>query len=454
VIQEALSKDYFLPYQVDWIADDSRFKLWDKSRRIGATYAESYRAVRRRNLSDVRRDYWFSSSDESAAVEFSLYCQQWCRIFEAAVKVLIEELVDDKGFRFNNYVVEFPNGSRINSMSSNPRRFRSKGGDVGLDEFDWHDSPGEMLDAAMPVTMWGYDISILSTRNAEGSEFDNLIKTARRIRSGELVPAQDNVLPWSLHEVPITLAVARGLAEKIYKLNYIDLEARRKFLAECRAKCRNEDAYNREYMCIPSTALTSLIPYDLYQSCESADCLQPLIPHTKERRNYYAGMDVGREKDLTVIWIDELVGDVLINRKIERLHKTPYAVQLQVASDLLANQNIRRFCGDATGLGDMLVESLQDKFGDYRVEKVKFTNEVKDHLASQILGRFQDKRIRVPSDREIRESFHSVRKTVTVSGNVRYDAASTEAGHADEFWAAALAKEAAITNVIPEVILL
>jgi hypothetical protein len=53
VIKEDLSKDYFLPYQVAWIADDSHFKLWDKSRRIGATYAESYRAVRRRNLSDV-----------------------------------------------------------------------------------------------------------------------------------------------------------------------------------------------------------------------------------------------------------------------------------------------------------------------------------------------------------------------------------------------------------------
>jgi len=118
--------------------------------------------------------------------------------------------------------------------------------------------------------------------------------------------------------------------------------------------------------------------------------------------------------------------------------------------DLLANQNIRRACIDATGIGDMLVEEAQRIHGSYRVEKVKFTAEVKDHLASKGRGLFEDRRCRVPADREIRESFHTVRKTVTVSGNVRYDAASTDEGHADDFWAFTLAKEAAATGVKPE----
>jgi len=120
----------------------------------------------------------------------------------------------------------------------------------------------------------------------------------------------------------------------------------------------------------------------------------------------------------------------------------------------LANQNIRRACIDATGIGDMLVEEAQRIHGSYRVEKVKFTAPVKDHLASLGRGLFEDKRTRVPAEREIRESFHTVRKTVTISGNVRYDAASTEAGHADDFWAFSLAKEAGKTTVTPECILL
>jgi len=42
------------------------------------------------------------------------------------------------------------------------------------------------------------------------------------------------------------------------------------------------------------------------------------------------------------------------------------------------------------------------------------------------------------------EDFHSVRKITTGSGSVRFDVSRTEtAGHADRFWAAALANHAA-----------
>jgi len=368
---------------------------------------------------------------------------------EAAVKEIHQSLEDDKGYKYNNYVVEFPNGSRINCMSSNPRRFRSKGGDVVLDEFDWHDNPGEMLDAAMPTTTWGYDIRILTTRNGEGTPFDKLVTLVKKVLAGELTYEQAKTLHWHYHFVPITVAVEQGLAEKIYRLDYIDPDARKRFLAECRARCRNEDAWNQEYMCIPSSAASTLIPYDLYQSCESSDCLTARGTGTK-----FMGIDVGREKDLTVFWIFELVGDVLVTREVKKLRKTPYGVQLKAAEDILIDDSIIRVCGDATGIGDMLIESLQKRFGTYRVEKVKFTAQIKEHLASLVLSRFEDKRIRVPDDPVTRESFHSVRKTITAAGNIRFDAARTEAGHADEFWAAALGCEAALTNVKPEVVLL
>jgi phage FluMu gp28-like protein len=69
-----------------------------------------------------------------------------------------------------------------------------------------------------------------------------------------------------------------------------------------------------------------------------------------------------------------------------------------------------------------------------------FTPAVKEDLAVTMLRNFQDKRVRVPVDRDIRSDLHSVRKYVTVAGNVRYDADRTEAtGHADRFWSLALA---------------
>lgn len=424
--------------------------LQDKSRRIGATYSDSYKSVRERSTIDHRRDLWFSSADESAAFEYALYCKQWCEILDAAYKEVLLNLEDDKGFKYNNYIVEFPTGSRINCMTSNPRRFRSKGGDVVLDEFDWHDNPGEMLDAALPVTTWGYNIRILSTRNGEGTIFDNLIKLIKKVLAGELTYEQAKTLHWSYHLIPITVAVDQGLAEKVYKLDRVDLAARKRFLAECRARCRNEDAWNQEYMCIPSSSAFTLIPYDLYQSCEDPDCLKSMGDGDK-----YLGFDVGREHHRTMFWLLETVGDVLVTRKVIVLNKQPYSVQLKVAGDLLADRTIRRAAGDATGIGDMLVETLQERFGEHRVEKVKFTGQIKEHLASLVLGRFEDKRIRVPDDPKHRESFHSVRKTVTAAGNVRYDAAVTDQGHADDFWALGCALEAAWhPEPVPECILI
>jgi len=446
-----LPESYFLPYQNDWILDESRYKLWDKSRRIGATYAESYKAVRDRNLIDHKRDYWFSSADESAAFEFAQYCRRWCELFDAVIEVFTERLEDSiegKSYTYNNYVIRFPNGSRINRMSSNPRRFRSKGGDVCLDEFDWHASPDEMYSAAEPVTMWGYNISIMTTRSAEGSLFDRTVIEAKKILAGELSPDKDYVLPWSYHYVPITVAVEQGLAEKIYKLGNIDKNAREKFLRECRARARDEDKYNREYMCIPSSAASTLIPYDLYYACQDGECLKAAGDGPK-----YMGFDIAREKHKTVFWIDDLVGDVMVCREIVRMRKTPYGAQQQMAEDLINKHNIVRACGDATGLGDMLFESLQKIFGNYRVEKVKFTAPVKDALASRQLGLMQDRRTRVPDDMEVRESFHSIKKTVTTGGNVRYDTTQSDTEHADEFWASALCKEAAHQpNVRPQII--
>jgi len=435
-------RDYFLPYQTGWITDDRRFKLWDKSRRIGATYAESYRAVRRRHLIDHRRDYWFSSADESAAVEFSLYCQDWCRLVQSIHKAFQEELVDDQGYRYNNYVVEFPNGSRINCMSSNPRRFRSKGGDVCLDEFDWHDQPGAMLDAASPVTTWGYDLCILTTRNGEGSEFDKLVKKAKKIQANEATAQQLKTLPWSYHFTPITLAVEQGLAEKIRKLDAIDPAARSEFLDECRARCRNEDAFNQEYMCIPSAADSTLIPYDLYQSCEAAD----ILGRWGDGPRYY-GFDVGRENDPTVLFGFEEVAGILIARELEKLYKMKYGDQKKIIAGKLSHPKVIRACGDASGLGDMLVEELQADLGPGRVEKVKFTGPVKEVLASRVLGYMQDRRLLVPDQVETRESFHKIRKSTTAAGNVRYDAVRDEEGHADEFWACGLALEAVSTTI-------
>src|SRR5207253_2477356 len=63
-------------------------------------------------------------------------------------------------------------------------------------------------------------------------------------------------------------AVAQGLVEKIKRLSSTSEKARRDFVEELRATCPDEDAWNEEYLCRPSSEQRALLSYALIQSCE------------------------------------------------------------------------------------------------------------------------------------------------------------------------------------------
>lgn len=103
---------------------------------------------------------------------------------------------------------------------------------------------------------------------------------------------------------------------------------------------------------------------------------------------------------------------------------------------------MRRCCIDATGLGMQLAERAQQRFGSYRVEGVQFTAPVKSDLAYPLRAAFEDGNVRIPFDRNIRADLRAIRKETTAAGNIRFAADRSENGHADRFWALALALHA------------
>jgi phage FluMu gp28-like protein len=143
------------------------------------------------------------------------------------------------------------------------------------------------------------------------------------------------------------------------------------------------------------------------------------------------------------MWLLRRVGDVLWTDQIRVFEKTLFRVQLEAAAELIRQNRVARCCIDSTGIGAMLAEELQLRFGEYTVEQVQFTAPVKIELGMPLLQAFQDRAIRIPADPVIREDLHKIRKTVTAANNVRLEADSDEAGHADRFWALALAVHAA-----------
>lgn len=418
-------QSFFLPYQLRWLNDNSKIKIWEKSRRIGATYVQSYEDVRDCVYKTVP-SVWFSSADESAAKEYIDYCKKWVTLFNVVAKDLGEVIIDSEK-NIKALVIEFANGTKIHALSSNPNAFRSKGGKVVLDEFAHHKNPMLMWRAARPCVTWGFPLRILSTHNGQSSLFFRFID---QILKG--------LLQWSLHITPIQLAVAEGLVDKIFGRKTTEVE-RDEWMENERKNCFDEYTWLQEYCCIAVDEACAFLPYDLIATCETDNILKPL---DLIENDLYVGVDVGRTKDLTIIWCLECFENIAFTRHIIALKNTPFHIQEEILYSVLSHKKFRRCCPDASGIGRQLAENAQRKFGQYRVEPIIFTNRIKEELAYNLRTNFENKRIFIPNDHEIREDLHSVRRTTTTAGNIRFDAEHSENGHADRFWALALALHA------------
>lgn len=419
---------YFLPYQLKWLNDRSAVKIWDKSRRIGATYVQSFEDVRD-CIEEKVPAVWFSSADESAAREYILYCEQWAKIFNVAAKAEETEILDE-GKGIKAYVIEFRNGRRINALTSSPKRFRSKGGKVILDEFAWHDDDIQMWKAAKPCITWGFPMRILSTQNGKQKLFYRFIQA---IKKGQL--------KWSLHTTTIFKAVADGLVDKIKNRKTSEAE-RKEWIDEQHADCFDETTWRQEYCCEAVDEATAFLTYEMIYAIEREGLYCDLKDITGD---LFVGVDIGRKKDLTVIWALEKLGSVKYTRVLKVLEKARFAVQREALFEVLKHRKLRRACIDATGLGMQLAEEAQEQFGKFRVEPVNFTAPIKETMAYNLYTQAEDRTVLIPGEFAIREDLHSVRKIVTGSGNIRFDVAASEntTGHADRFWALALAVHAA-----------
>lgn len=424
---------YFLGYQKRWIRDRSRNKLARKSRRTGFTYAQSYEDVQDASAAENSMDVWFSSADETAAKEYILYCGQWAKIFNIAAMELGEIVIDSEK-KIKALVIELANGRRIHALSSNPKAFRSKGGKLVLDEFAFHADGDAMWKAARPIITWGYPVRIISTLNGKDNKYYRILSDIlRRIDEG-----QKSI--WSLHTVTIEDAVAEGLADKILRRKLSEDE-RAQWLADEKEAVGDEDTWLQEYMCQAIENDSRWLDWVLIISCESDEAGKP--EHYKGGK-VTVGWDVARRRDGSIIWVMEQVGDVYWTREIVRMSKLTFAAQLAELRRIVNTYDVLRICIDQTGMGEKVVEDAIAEFGQFKVEGVLFTGPTKLALATLIKQRYQDKRTRVPPDRAVRDAHYAVRKVMTEAGNPRFDAERTDKhGHADEFWAHALALHAA-----------
>jgi len=332
----AVSREsYFLPYQDAWIDDNAPFKLAEKSRRVGFTYATSYRCFRK-CLTRQRFTQWVSSRDMLTAKEFVTdYIARWCQLGNVVARGIAGDNVQvfDPQHDIRAFIVEFPTGSRIVSLSSTPEVFAGKGGDVLLDELDLHQDAGRVYDMARPCTTWGGQLEAISAYAVDGSPasvFAQLCKDARG----------SNPMKASLHRVTLDDAIAAGFVECVNKVTGSN-HTRESFRALIRAGCRNEAAFQSQYMCNPQDDGGALLPYDLIRSCEvSPRELEEAIRAAAKTAPRYLGIDVGRKRDLTVMWLLAKIGDILWTAQVKTMEKALFRYQYATAVRISTSSSV------------------------------------------------------------------------------------------------------------------
>jgi phage FluMu gp28-like protein len=428
-----------LPYQKKWVEDFSRLKIAEKSRQIGWTWATAYGLVRRKAKVDARLDAWISSRDDIQARLFLEDCKGFANLLQTGAQDLGERVIDDDGH--SAYVLAMANTTRIHSMSSNPDAQAGKRGDRVLDEFALHPDPRKLYGFAFPGITWGGSLEVFSTHRGSVIFFNTLIREVKE---------KGNPKGFSLHTVTLQDALDQGFLCKLQAKLPADDERQdmdeAAYFDFIRSGCPDEEMFAQEYMCQPSDDATAFIDYALLDACKMREPVSfsqsPVAEVKREGARLYLGVDIGRHHDLTVLWLCEDVGGVLVTRQVVTLRKTPFHVQTAVLYDFLELPGLVRCCIDKNGLGEQLSEGARNKFG-YRVEQVALTGTSKERMAYPLRSRMEDRKFLVPDDRVVFADFRGIRKTTTASGNIRFDGERTKDGHSDRFWAAALCVEAA-----------
>lgn len=421
----------FLSSQAKWIKDESRLKLMEKSRQIGLSWSTAYAAAERTAAVGASFDQWVSSRDDLQARLFIEDCKMWAQIMNLAAQDLGEVVLDPKD-RISAYVLQFSNGKRIHSMSSNPDAQAGKRGGRILDEFALHPDPRKLWAIAYPGITWGGSMELISTHRGSHNFFNQLVREVRE---------NGNPKGISLHRVTLQDALDQGFLYKLQqKLPHDDARQamdEAAYFDFVRSGCADEESFQQEYLCNPADDDSAFLEYDLIAKCE-----YPAAANwkTAESGQLYAGIDIGRKHDLTVLWVVERLGDTFYTRHIECLKNMTKGDQEKVLWPWI--EKCQRVCIDATGLGIGWTDDAQKNFGNYKVEGITFTAQVKESLAYPLKGAMQDGKLRIPYDPQVRADLRAVTKLTTSAGNIRFTAERTKDGHSDRFWALALAVHA------------
>ena len=379
--------------QKAWVEDHSPFKLGEKSRRIGLTWAEAADNVLTAAAEDGSNVFYIGPTQDMAE-EYIDACGMWARAFNYAASEIEVGIFDDTDEigdtkHIKTYKISFPGSrKRIVALSSRPTNLRGKQGVIVIDEAAFHPDLKGLLKAAMAMLLWGDKVHVLSTHNGVDNYFNELIQ---EVRAGKR--------KGSVHRITFKEAVAAGLYQRVCLRRGLDWtpEGEAEWVKD--AYDFYADDADEELDVVPSQSGGAFLTMALIEArmvaagrantpivrgkwksefalapewerrvdidawCEEQ--LLPILNALDPDLRHSFGEDFGRVSDLTSIDVLAEGGDLVRRVQLHvELSNCPFRQQEQILTYIVSR--LPRFISgamDAGGNGAALAEYMADEFG-------------------------------------------------------------------------------------------
>lgn len=450
----------FLPYQQRWVADTADFKVAEKSRRTGLTWAEAGDDVLIAGAARASggMNVYYIGYNMDMAIEYIEACALWARVFDQAAGAIEEgeELFRDgqADQAIKTYTIRFASGCRIVALSSRPANLRGKQGVVVIDEAAFHNDLDELLKAAIALLMWGGKVRVISTHNGVDNPFNQLLED---IRAGKRAGA--------IHRIGFDAALAEGLYRRVClrqgkpwsqaaqddwaaairktygeaaeeELDVVPSQGSGAWLSGVLIEARMVAAPVLRYVGAPGFEKEP--DWARAQTIQSwlDEAVLPLLAALDPDCESVLGEDFGRSGDLTVIVPAQIARD--LTRRVPfvlELRNMPHRQQEQILRFVI--DRLPRFLKgavDARGNGHAVAEFLAQAYGYGRIDLVMLSESWYREQMPPLKAAFQDATIAIPRDAGLAQDLRMVklvqgvarvpdRRTQDASGQRHGDAA-------------------------------
>lgn len=400
LLAKVLDPEYKLyEYQIEFLTSEERFRCILKARQIGFSYVVGLAVLL--GAAAGRNQLVVSASEDQADNVIGYMLHHADRLGVDVEKV-------KEGHRVN--------GALVKALSTNFRTAQGWPGDVWLDEFAWVRNQKLLWGAIVPsITSMQGRVTVFSTPFMPGSLFWKMATNH-----------QGRYSFFRRWTITIHDAIEQGmpLPGGIEELRMLF----------------DADTWAMFYECQWAEDGTALLSWDLLHSLAV-----PTVPSVNFGR-MRGGVDVGRINDryAEALIGQEIQGDGFSDRYGLCHWRTEKGASFaQQKANILETDgrfDVESWRIDKTGMGMQLAEEMGEI--DPRFLGVWFTAQRKSKLALNLLKLAEDKRLVLPNDPDVLAQLHAVKKLASGGGStIRYDAERNADGHADLFWAVALAAD-------------